>query len=68
MAVRLRATSLYDVVVSAVAGRKMDSNHLLEEAKKQTVYEVLLNAMAAHKQKMVVVVEFAVKIFSHSHL
>ena len=53
MASKLRATSLYDVVVTAMAGKRLDSGHLLEAAKKQTVFEVLLNAMAAHKQKMV---------------
>ena len=59
MADRLGSTSLYDVVISAMALNKQDpdqsqkSEEILEAAKKQTVFEVLLNAMAATKQKMV---------------
>lgn len=59
MVTRLGSTSLYDVVISAMALNKTDpaenqnSERILEAAKKQTVFEVLLNAMAATKQKMV---------------
>ena len=59
MATKLGSTSLYDVVISAMAlnkqepGQNRQSEEILEAAKKQTVFEVLLNAMAATKQKMV---------------
>ena len=59
MADKLGSTSLYDVVISAMALNKQDpeqskqSEEILEAAKKQTVFEVLLNAMAVTKQKMV---------------
>ena len=59
MADKLGSTSLYDVVLSAMALNKQDSvenqnsEQILEAAKKQTVFDVLLNAMAATKQKMV---------------
>ena len=59
MADKLGSTSLYDVVISAMALNKQDSvenqnsEQILEAAKKQTVFDVLLNAMAATKQKMV---------------
>ena len=59
MADKLGSTSLYDVVISAMALNKQDSvenqnsEQILEAAKKQTVFDVLLNALAATKQKKV---------------
>ena len=59
MADRLGSTSLYDVVISAMAlnkqdpGRNQNSEEILEAAKEQTVFSVLLDAMAATKHKMV---------------
>ena len=59
MATKLGATSLYDVVIAAMGETRLDqgrgehSVQVLEEAKRQTVFDVLLNAMAATKQKMV---------------
>ena len=70
MATKLRSTSLYDVVVTAMADRGSNSSDILEAAKKQTVFEVLLNAMAAHKQKTVFVaasVSAQIKYFICSH-
>ena len=59
MANKLGSTSLFDVVISAMAASKQEpgqdnnSEQKLEAAKSQTVFDVLLNAMAASKQKMV---------------
>ena len=48
----MTTTSLYDTVINTVADIHMlKAEDVLDAAKKQTVYEVLLNAMAAAKTK-----------------